>query len=106
MEGKQKYKKIGLLLAIIVIGYISMYISSIDKFWENGQEDTNTAIEDAIRKSALECYALEGSFPPSVDYLKKNYGLIVNEDAYFYHYQVTASNMIPYIKVVKRWSNE
>lgn len=71
MEGKQKYKKIGLLLAIIVIGYISMYISSIDKFWENGQEDTNTAIEDAIRKSALECYALEGSFPPSVDYLKK-----------------------------------
>ncbi|EHL16379.1 hypothetical protein HMPREF9630_00307 [Peptoanaerobacter stomatis] len=106
MEGKQKYKKIGLLLAIIVIGYISMYISSIDKFWENGQEDTNTAIEDAIRKSALECYALEGSFPPSVDYLKKNYGLIVNEDAYFYHYQVTASNMIPDIKVVKRWSNE
>jgi hypothetical protein len=106
MEGKQKYKKIGLLLAIIVIGYISMYISSIDKFWENGQEDTNKAIEDAIRKSALECYALEGSFPPSVDYLKKNYGLIVNEDAYFYHYQVTASNMIPDIKVVKRWSNE
>ncbi|MGP1568464.1 MAG: hypothetical protein ACTTHM_07085 [Peptoanaerobacter stomatis] len=106
MEGKQKYKKIGLLLAIIVIGYISMYISSIDKFWENGQEDTNTAIEDAIRKSALECYALEGSFPPSVDYLRKNYGLIVNEDAYFYHYQVTASNMIPDIKVVKRWSNE
>ena len=106
MEGKQKYKKIGLLLAIIVIGYISMYISSIDKFWENGQEDTNTAIEDAIRKSALECYALEGSFPPSVDYLKKNYGLIVNEDAYFYHYQVTASNMIPDIKVVKRWNNE
>ena len=106
MEGKQKYKKIGLLLAIIVIGYISMYISSIDKFWENGQEDTNTAIEDAIRKSPLECYALEGSYPPSVDYLKKNYGLIVNEDAYFYHYQVTASNMIPDIKVVKRWSNE
>lgn len=106
MEGKKKLKKIGLLMAIIVIGYISMYMSSIDKFWENGQEDTNVAIENAIRKSALECYALEGSFPPSIDYLKENYGLIVNEDAYFYHYQVTASNMIPDIKVIKRWSNE
>lgn len=106
MEGKQKFKKIGLLIAILVIGYISIYIMSIDKFWENGQEDTNVAIENAIRKSALECYALEGGFPPSIDYLKENYGLIVNEDAYFYHYQVTASNMIPDIKVIKRWNNE
>ena len=63
-------------------------------------------IEEAVRKTSLECYALEGSFPPSIEYLKDNYGLIVNNDAYFYHYQANGSNMPPDIRVMKKWKYE
>ena len=106
MEGRKKKKKLLFIISILIIFCIIMYMVKIDRFWENKKEQSNIAIERAIRKSALECYALEGSFPPSIQYLKDNYGLIVNEDAYFYHYQVNASNILPDIKVVKRWSNE
>lgn len=31
---------------------------------------------------------------PSIDYLKENYSIITNEDAYIYHYEVEASNVL------------
>lgn len=83
-----------------------MCIANIDGFWDGKQEKSTKSIEDAVRKMALECYALEGSFPPSVEYLKENYGLIVNDNAYFYHYQANGSNMPPDIRVIKKWKDE
>lgn len=103
MEGKKRYKKFAYIFTIIIIACIAKYMGNIGGFLDNGAEQSNTAIEKAIQKSALECYALEGSFPPNIEYLAKNYGLIVNNDAYFYHYQPNGSNIMPDIKVMKRW---
>lgn len=106
MEGKKKRKKTIFIISILIIAFIIIYIAKVDSFWESKKEKSNIAIERAIIKSALECYALEGSFPPSIEYLQDNYGLIVNKDAYFYHYKVNASNILPDIKVVERWRDE
>ncbi len=102
----QKNKKLRYVSLIFVIAFIFMCIANIDGFWDGKQEKSTKSIEDAVRKMALECYALEGSFPPSVEYLKENYGLIVNNDAYFYHYQANGSNMPPDIKVMKKWKDD
>ena len=104
MEGKKKYKIIGYVIGLIALVFIAIQLMSIDSFFDNNKEASNTSIENAIRKSALECYALEGSFPPSIKYLQKNYGLIVNEDAYFYHYEPNGSNILPDIKVLRKWA--
>lgn len=106
MEGK-KNKKYTIFLAVIsIISLIFVYMHNIESFFDKNKETSKTAIENAIKKSALKCYALEGSFPPSIKYLQENYGLIVNEDEYFYHYNVEASNILPDIKVIKRWNDE
>ena len=102
----QKNKKLMYASIILIIAFIFICIINIDGFWDGKQEKSTKSIEDAVRKMALECYALEGSFPPSVEYLKENYGLIVNNDAYFYHYQANGSNMPPDIKVMKKWKDD
>lgn len=34
------------------------------------------SLHDSILRSAVQCYALEGFYPESLDYLEENYGII------------------------------
>lgn len=58
--------------------------------------------EEAVRRAAVSCYALEGAYPESYEYLKEHYGLRINEEIYGVSYLVFASNLMPEISVVKR----
>ncbi len=66
------------------------------------EEDTVLSIRKAVRESALQCYAVEGVYPPDIEYLQENYGLRINTDAYIVAYEAFAENQMPNIKVVKR----
>ncbi len=57
------------------------------------------AIEQAVRRSAVQCYAIEGRYPRSLDYLAQHYGLSVDKNKYVYHYQYAGANILPQIKV-------
>ena len=52
-------------------------------------------------KAAINCYAIEGFYPADIDYLKDNYGLII-DDRYNVFYEVQASNIMPNISVNRR----
>lgn len=55
--------------------------------------------EQAVRRAAVQCYALEGYYPPSIEYLKQHYGLILDTNRYVYHYRSIGNNLMPEIKV-------
>lgn len=57
-------------------------------------------LEDAVRRSAVQCYALEGSFPNSLAYLEENYGLIIDHKNYAVYYEPVGGNLIPQIIVI------
>lgn len=59
-------------------------------------------LEKAIKKSSVQCYAIEGRYPSSVEYLVKNYGLQINEKKYVVFYEGFASNIMPDITVSLR----
>ena len=41
-------------------------------------------------------------YPPSLDYLADNYGVVVDREHYIVHYDVFASNIMPDIRVVPK----
>lgn len=61
-----------------------------------------TLAQDAIRQAAIQCYALEGMYPPSLEYLKETYGVQVDEERYFVDYRYVASNLMPDIMVLAK----
>ncbi len=92
----------GLALVIVCLFFYQAFLGS--HAMEDGVVRENiAAIEESVKRSAIQCYALEGRYPPDIAYLQEHYGLIVNEDAYFYHYEVIASNILPNIAVYRRW---
>ncbi len=65
-------------------------------------EESALSIQQAIEKSALQCYAVEGVYPPALDYLEQNYGLQVNHDDFLITYDIFASNLAPDVTVRSR----
>ena len=65
-------------------------------------EEAMEAIRDAIRRSALQCYVVEGVYPPDLAYLQDHYGLQVDTDNYYVVYEAFASNLPPDITVIHK----
>ena len=86
-----------LIAALLVLG--SMILRSSDR--DLGQESA-AAIQEAVRRSALQCYAVEGVYPPNLAYLEENYGLQVNTNDFYVIYEAFASNLPPDIRVVSK----
>jgi len=63
------------------------------------KEDSASALREAVRRSALQCYVVEGVYPPNLTYLEENYGLQINHEDYYVTYNAFASNLPPTIIV-------
>ena len=88
------------LLAVLVLAVLLLAVFRHPK---SDLEDSGAAaIREAVRRSALQCYAVEGVYPPNLRYLEENYGLQVNTEDYYISYEAFASNLPPTVKVVGR----
>lgn len=90
-------KVTGFIAAVIVL-IILIYIG-LGNLGTTQQEKQLEIAKDAIVKAAVQCYALESQFPPSLQYLVDNYGLTLDEDKFIYHYSAIGSNLVPNIQV-------
>ena len=88
---------IPLMTFAVVLIFVVMGIRSMDDTM-NVQEMKR--LEDSIMKSSVQCYALEGHYPESLQYLKDNYGVIYDDDRYMVDYQIYGANMLPNIKIL------
>ena len=57
---------------------------------------------EAVLNAAMQCCAVEGSYPSTIEHLEEHYGLSVNHDDYIIMYEAFASNVMPSVTVVPR----
>ena len=67
---------------------------------EKAAGEDQKLLEQAIRRAAVQCYALEGFYPADWQYLQQHYGVVVNQEHTIVHYQFIASNLMPDITVI------
>lgn len=65
------------------------------------EEQARQTAEQAIRKAMISCYAIEGSFPQSWEYLQEHYGVSV-DDRFVVEYEALGGNIMPQVQVVVR----
>ncbi len=58
------------------------------------------SLENAVHRSIIQCYCVEGMYPPSLDYLKEHYGLVYDETSYLVDYQPTGANLPPDVTIL------
>lgn len=89
---------IKLLIIVLVLAAAVLLVNRIDTAQDAAETDI---VRDAVKNAALTCYAVEGAYPDSVDYLREHYRLAYDEDRYMITYDAFASNMIPDIWVTE-----
>lgn len=93
-------KNITKILAVALILIFAFYFYySVENARTAGEEERFDILADAIVRSAVQCYAIEGFYPPSIEYLEDNYGLVVDHDKYVVSYSIFASNIMPDVEV-------
>ncbi|GKI16598.1 hypothetical protein CE91St44_30830 [Oscillospiraceae bacterium] len=60
------------------------------------------ALRATVLERAVQCYALEGAYPPSLAYLEENYGLQVDRSRYIVTYEAFAPNLLPDVTVLQK----
>ena len=90
---------IKLLAIVVVLAAAVLLVNRIATAQDTAETDI---VRDAVKNAALTCYAVEGAYPDSVEYLREHYHLAYDEDRYMITYDAFASNMIPDIWVTER----
>ena len=104
MYSDRKTNRIAPILAIVLV-FLLLCVLLFLVLGSSGkdlEEDGAMAIQDAVRRHALQCYVVEGVYPPDLTYLEENYGLQVNTRDYYVVYDAFASNVPPTIRVIKK----
>lgn len=104
-RGKKGWGALKGLAAGLVILAASLWFFTALNGLETGRGDEGRQqLETALRRAAVACYAAEGVYPPTLDYLRHHYGVQIEEDRYLVFYEIFADNLMPDITVLERES--
>ena len=90
-----------LLLVPAVLAVLLVFLSALSNLQDGRRSEGRRQLEDAVRRSAVACYAAEGIYPPNLEYLEEHYGIQVDRERYTVMYEIFASNLMPDITVLE-----
>lgn len=91
----------GFLLPIAVLAVLLAFFTGLSNIRGGSDDEGKKQLEESIRRTAVACYATEGVYPPTIDYMREHYGLQVDESRFYVDYQVFASNLMPTFTVLE-----
>ena len=89
-----------LLPVLIFAGMLLLLVLGLNDISGMTARQEAEGLESSIRRSAVHCYALEGFYPDSLEYLERHYGLTYDKDRYVVSYEVIGSNLMPDVSVI------
>lgn len=93
---------ISMLVCIAIItAVVVVVLASVQDYGSRYEGRRLEEVRETVLSYIAQCYALEGAYPPDLQYLEDNYGMIMDKSRYIYHYEVFASNMFPDVKVLR-----
>ncbi len=90
------------LAAALAALCLVLFITSLTSVDRQQGEEGRQQLETTLRRAVVACYAAEGVYPPTVEYLQQHYGVQIEEERYIVFYEVFANNLMPDITVLEK----
>lgn len=92
-----------LILTICLLGIVFVLLFQHTGALSKSLEiQSQQAAQTAISRALMTCYAVEGFYPSSTDYLEKNYSLYIDHKKYLVDYRMFSTNLMPEIHLIPR----
>lgn len=98
----RKKPPMALFSVLFITLLLALLVYATDHIGNANDTEQLTILTQSVSRSVTACYALEGVYPPNLDYLVKHYGLTYDTEKYFIDYQYIGSNLRPDITILKK----
>ncbi len=89
--------RLPLLTGLLILLLFLQGVQSVSDTTAAKQQES---LETALSRSIAQCYAVEGMYPPSLNYLKEHYGLTYDESKFLIDYQPMGANLMPEVVIL------
>lgn len=89
-----------LIWVLAILCVLSCFLTAISNLDDGQAIEEKERLEEALARAAVACYAIEGAYPPDLDYLIENYDVQINTERFTVKYELHASNLMPDITVL------
>lgn len=90
------------ILPLLAAAVLLFFLTALGNLGEGQRSEGKAQLEAALHRAAVACYACEGIYPPSLDYLKEHYGIQIDHSRYVVIYEAFAENLMPDITVLEK----
>ena len=101
-QGSLPRALVSVLAAGIVLAVVLWFFAALNNLNHEQGDEGRQQLETALRRASVACYASEGIYPPTLDYLTAHYGVQIETDKYLVFYDVFACNLMPDITVLEK----
>ena len=98
VRGQHKGLVFAIAVFVLVAGFLLVSLASASRRNDAREEEL---IASALQRAVVTCYAVEGKYPPSLDYIYENYGVRVDQNRYAVYYDIVAANLMPSVRVTR-----
>ena len=88
------------LVALLLAALLLWFFPAVNQLSAGQHEEGRAQLEIALRRATVACYAIEGIYPPTLEYLKQHYGIQIDQSRYSVFYEIFADNLMPEITVL------
>ena len=81
---------------------VLLFYQGIESLSSGSVRRQRESLENALNRSITYCYAVEGSYPESLEYLKEHYGITYDEDRFFVDYKIVGTNILPDVTIIEK----
>ncbi len=86
---------------LIFVAVMVMFFLAVDASGRSSIAKQQQSLESALNRDIVQCYAIEGRYPPSLEYLEQHYGLTYDKTTFFVDYLPIAGNLYPDVTVIQ-----
>ena len=95
------YRKFIISVCVFLLIVLLVY-QGIESLSSGSVRRQKESLENALNRSITYCYAVEGSYPESLEYLKEHYGITYDEDRFFVDYKIVGANILPDVTIIEK----
>lgn len=89
-----------LVPVVVFFSVFFLFLLPVSSISATTKQEEIENLKQAVIRSTIYCYAVEGTYPESLSYLENHYGIAYDHSKYLISYEVHASNLMPDIDVI------
>lgn len=102
LHQREKLWKWPAISLAVFLAVMIVFAVALGDLSQQTRQRQRLALETALNRSIVACYALEGRYPEDLEYLQEHYSFTYDSRRFFVDYQLLADNLMPEVTILER----